>query len=369
MLRKAGRPPGQRHGPEKQIFGHRRYKACDSRENAGIGLAISTLVMTTAYFLVLPNVHMLDLGGPLQILSSVAELGLAPLTVRCVGPHSSVTSFQGPALGRVERLPARLEAGDVVIAVGSKLLDTLTTSTAWHDSAAWLRESFGEGRNGGVQVAAVCTGAFLLGAAGLLDGRLCTTHHAHIKRLRARHPDASVIDNRVFVRDGNVWTSAGVASGIDLALRLVANACGDEAAIAVARDNVVPFRRFGADPQLEPQFSARSHGNPLVHAVQDAISRDLEANVADPRFAQRFAVSVRHLSRLFHEETGLTPKQYQLTLRMARARKLLAASTLPVEAIALKSGFASVQAFRACWNKGEAGTPSAYRQASTRSAE
>lgn len=115
MLRKAGRLPGQRLGPEKQIFGHRRYKACNSRENAGIGLAISTLVMTTAYFLVLPNVHMLDLGGPLQILSSVAELGLAPLTVRCVGPHSSVTSFQGPALGRVERLPARLEAGDVVM--------------------------------------------------------------------------------------------------------------------------------------------------------------------------------------------------------------------------------------------------------------
>lgn len=369
MLRKTGRLPGQRHGPERQIFGHRLHNASHSRENAGTGLAIFVPVMNTVYFLVLPNVHMLDLGGPLQILSSVAELGLAPLTVRCVGPHSSVTSFQGPVLGRVERLPARLDSGDLVIAVGSKLLDTLTASPAWHDTAAWLRETLGDGRNAGVQVAAVCTGAFLLGAAGLLDGRLCTTHHAHIRRLRARHPEASVIDNRVFVRDGNVWTSAGVASGIDLALRLVANAYGDDAAIAVARDNVVPFRRFGADPQLDPQFSARSHGNPLVHAVQDAISRDLEANVADPRFAQRFAVSVRHLSRLFHEETGLTPKQYQLTLRMARARKLLAASTLPVEEIALKSGFASVQAFRACWNKGGAGTPSAYRQASAHSTE
>ncbi|MBP0631787.1 MULTISPECIES: helix-turn-helix domain-containing protein [unclassified Cupriavidus] len=321
--------------------------------------------MTNAYLLVLPKVHMLDLGGPLQILSSVSELGIAPLRVRCAGPHSSVTSFQGPALGQVERLPARVAPGDVVLAIGSKLLDTLTTSPAWRDSAAWLRETFADGRNADVQVGAVCTGAFLLGAAGLLDGRLCTTHHAHTRRLRARHPAASVVDNRVFVRDGNMWTSAGVASGIDLALRLVADAYGDDAAIAVARDNVVPFRRFSGDPQLAPQFRARSHGNALVHAVQDAIARELDANVADPRFADRFAISVRHLSRIFHEETGLTPKQYQLTLRMARARKLLASSSLAVEEIALKSGFASVQAFRACWNKAEPATPSAYRLATT----
>ncbi|WP_354685659.1 helix-turn-helix domain-containing protein [Cupriavidus necator] len=326
-------------------------------------------VMTTACFLVLPNVHMLDLAGPLQILASVSELGIAPLAIRCVGPHSSVASFQGPALGRVERLPARLEPGDLVIAVGSKIQDTLTASPAWHGATAWLRENFAQGRNNGVQVAAVCTGAYLLGAAGLLDGRLCTTHHAHIKRLRARYPAASVIDNRVFVRDGNVWTSAGVASGIDLALMLVADAYGDDAAIAVARDNVVPFRRFGADPRLDPQFSARSHGNPLIHAVQDAIARELEANVASQRFAGRFAISVRHLSRVFHEETGLTPKQYQLTLRMARARKLLASSTLPVEEIALRSGFASVQAFRSCWNKAEPATPTAYRQARAGSAQ
>nr|WP_307163451.1 helix-turn-helix domain-containing protein [Cupriavidus necator] len=317
----------------------------------------------------LPNVHMLDLGGPLQILASVSELGIGPLKVRCVGPHSSVPSFQGPALSQVERLPARLASGDVVLAIGSKLLDTLTRSPAWHDSVNWLKRSFADGRNADVQVAAVCTGAFLLGAAGLLDGRLCTTHHAHTRRLRTRHPAASVIENRVFVRDGNVWTSAGVASGIDLALRLVADAYGDEAAIAVARDNVVPFRRFGGDPQLAPQLRARSHGNPLVHAVQDAISRELDTNVADPRFADRFAISVRHLSRVFHEETGLTPKQYQLTLRMARARKLLASSSLPVEEIALKSGFASVQAFRACWNKAEPATPKAYRQARAGSAE
>ncbi|QEZ44309.1 GlxA family transcriptional regulator [Cupriavidus oxalaticus] len=318
--------------------------------------------MKSAYFLVLPDAHMLDLAGPLQVLSSVAELGIAPVAVQCVGPNSSVRSFQGVALAHVEKLPSRLRSGDAVLVIGSKLQDTLMKSRSWGDTVAWLRHAFVEQQTPDVTVAAICTGAFLLGDAGLLDERLCTTHHHFVKQLRRRHPKASVVDNRVFVRDGNVWTSAGVASGIDLALRLVAHSFGDEAAIRVARENVVPFRRFSNDPDLDPQFQSRSHGNQLIHAVQDAISKDLGVSVSDPRFAHRFAISVRHLSRVFSEETGSTPKQYQLALRMSRARQLLASSTLSVDEIALRCGFASVQAFRHYWNKVEALTPSSFRR-------
>ncbi|WER48190.1 helix-turn-helix domain-containing protein [Cupriavidus sp. WKF15] len=317
--------------------------------------------MRTAYFLMLPGIHMLDLAGPLQILATVAELGLGKLAVRCVGPHSSVQAFQGVELGRVGPLPARLLPGDLVLAIGSKMTDTLTRSPAWRDTADWLRAAACAPDR--PIVAAVCTGAYLLGDAGLLDGRLCTTHYAHVGRLRARHPRASVIDNRIFVSDGNIWTSAGVASGIDMALQLVADVFGDEAAIRVARENVVPFRRFGSDPELDSKFRSRSHGNALVHAVQDAISTDLAVSVSDPSFAQTFATSVRHLSRVFARETGLTPKQYQLALRMDKARRLLEASSLPIDDIAGQCGFASVQAFRSCWNKAEPMTPGEFRHA------
>lgn len=318
--------------------------------------------MATAYFLMLPGIHMLDLAGPLQILSTVAELGIGPLGVRCVGPHSSVQAFQGIELSRVAPLPARLLADDLVLAIGSKMTNTLIRSQGWRDTSEWLRGVAARAKQTPT-IAAVCTGAYLLGDAGLLDGRLCTTHYAHVSRLRARHPRATVLDNRVFVSDGNIWTSAGVASGIDMALQLVADAFGDDAAIRVARENVVPFRRFGGDPELDSKFRSRSHGNALVHAVQDAISTDLSVSVSDPSFAGTFATSVRHLSRVFARETGLTPKQYQLALRMDKARRLLAASSLPVEDIAGQCGFASVQAFRSCWNKVQPMTPGEYRHA------
>ncbi|WP_265920613.1 GlxA family transcriptional regulator [Cupriavidus nantongensis] len=321
--------------------------------------------MRSAYLLVLPGVHMLDLAGPLQVLSTVSELGIGQLSVQCVGPVANVQAFQRVALGRIEALPARVNGQDLVVVIGSKLQTSLMASQPWRDAAAWLRRMFTGSKTPDTTIAAVCTGAFLLGDAGLLDGRLCTTHHAFVRRLRARLPHASVVDNRVFVCDGNVWTSAGVASGIDMALRLVAEIFGDEAAIRVARENVVPFRRFSDDPRLDPQYQSRSHGNQLIHAVQDAISRNLEASVSDPRFAQGFAISVRHLSRMFLEETGLTPKQYQLALRMARARKLLTASNLSVEAISSKSGFSSVQAFRNCWDKIESMPPSQYRKSNS----
>lgn len=325
--------------------------------------------MKSAHFLVLPGVHILDLAGPLQVLSTVQELGIAPLAVGCIGPHSSVRAFENVLLGEVAPLPARVDTGDVVLVIGSKLQPGLPASAAWRDAAAWLRRVARPDGAARPTMAAVCTGAFLLGDAGLLDGRSCTTHHSLLGRLRKNYPRADVLDNRVFVRDGPVWSSAGVASGIDLALNLVAQHFGDEAALRVARENVVPFRRFSADPELAPQFRTRSHANPLIHAVQDAMGRDLSLVLSDPGFAQGFCVSTRHLGRLFTQELGMSPKRYQLSLRMARARELLASSNLSIDAIAGHCGFGSVQAFRAQWSKTTRLAPSAFRQQHRRIAE
>jgi len=251
--------------------------------------------------------------------------------------------------------------------IGSKLQPALMASADWHEAVRWLRQAMAVAAERPPTIAAVCTGAFLLGDAGLLDGRSCTTHHTLQARLRSRFPAAEVLDNRVFVRDGPIWTSAGVASGMDLALNLVAQHFGDEAAIQVARENVVPFRRFSGDPELAPQFRSRSHANQLIHAVQDAIGKDLGASLSDPTFARRFCVSTRHLGRLFSQELGMSPKHYQLGLRIARARTLLASSSLSVEEIAAHCGFGSVQAFRVQWDKAVHTPPSEYRRLSRRS--
>ena len=143
--------------------------------------------MKHAYFLVLPNTHVLDLAGPLQLVATLKELGLADVGVECIGPLSAVRTFQNAMLSEVHPLPARLRPGAVLFVIGSKLDATLTASRPWLDAAAWLRERTAQ-EEPGLLVCGVCTGTFLLAQAGLLDGRLCTTHHRFIQQLKRRYP-------------------------------------------------------------------------------------------------------------------------------------------------------------------------------------
>lgn len=318
-------------------------------------------MINRAFFLVLPRVHMLDLAGPLQVMSTLEELGIAGVSIQCIGPENQVNAFQKVALGQVAPLPEKLTAEDVLFVVGSKLDDELLRSPAWKTSAQWLRKQFLEYRVP-AQVAAICTGTFLLGEAGLLDGRLCTTHHQFVQQLRRGFPMAQVVDNRVCVQDGKIWTSAGVASGIDLALQLIANSFGDHIAIQVARENVVHFRRFGNDPDLAVKFRYRAHGNQLVHTMQDEISNNLSRAWTCEALARKSGFSSRHLARVFKAETGITMKRYQMELRMDLARRLITGSTLTLERIAERCGFSSMQAFRSNWNKVESVPPSQLRQ-------
>lgn len=304
--------------------------------------------MRHAYFLVLPDTHVLDLAGPLQIMATLKELGLANVGVECIGPTSVVRTFQTAVLTDVRPLPARLAPDAALFVVGGKLSASVMNSRQWLEAARWLRESV-ERSGARLQVCGVCTGAFLLAQAGLLDGRLCTTHHRFIADLRRRFPAVHVSESRVFVRDRNVWTSAGVISGVDLALHLVAHVFGEDAAVRVARENVVNFKRFSGDPELSAIMRYRGHCNERVHTVQDAIANDLAANPGGEELARLAGCSSRHLARIFAAETGITVKKYQIALRMDLAHRLLRESTLSLERIAERCGFASVQAFRANW--------------------
>jgi transcriptional regulator GlxA family with amidase domain len=318
--------------------------------------------MRRVLFVVPPQVHMLDLSGPLQVLGSVTELGVAPLSLRVIGPQPQPVSFQGVRLTDVEPLPARLNLGDVVVVIGCKLARGARPSSQQQPVVDWL-SCVAAPMRGQITVASVCTGALLLAEAGLLNGRDCTTHHDYLATLQRRHPLARVLARRVLVDDGDLVTSAGVSAGIDLALHLVARHFGPAAAIRVARDNVVAFRRLNADPELDARLQYRAHDYAVVHAIQDDLSAHPESREPYAALATRFGLSYRHLARLFQQATGVTLKHYQQQLRLAMAERLLRDSDWPIERITERCGFASPQAFRTAWRQERDVSPRAWRSA------
>lgn len=312
--------------------------------------------MKRVFFVILPNVHLLDLAGPLQVIATLAELGLAPVATHCVSPQPSVNAFQGVRVVDLQPLPSSLLEGDVLFMIGSKLTDPLNRSPEWLETVAWLGDVVARAP-GSIRVCSVCTGSFPLAEAGLLDGRLSTTHHSFLGQFKRRFPRIHVTENRVLVRDGRFMTSAGVTSGIDLALALIEEFFGSAVALRVARENVVHFRRFSNDPQLSTALRYRSHGNQLIHDVQDRIGDNLAQPAICRELAAQVGVGERHLMRLFQAETGISIKQYQLELRMDLAERLIVESSLPLEDLVERCGFSSMQAFRANWNKRTRITP------------
>lgn len=202
--------------------------------------------MRTLWFLLLPGTHILDLGGPLQIMASLEELKLAPINVRCIAASQQVGSFQGVTLSGLHPLPERLAAQDVLFVVGNKLSAIPGETALMTATAQWLAQVVRHTPD--VTLCSICTGAFLLGEAGLLDGRECTTHHRYVDLLQARYPKAKVLENRLFVEDHGVFTSAGVSSGTDLALHIVSLQFGKAAANHVGRGDAHQYVGRLLDP-------------------------------------------------------------------------------------------------------------------------
>jgi transcriptional regulator GlxA family with amidase domain len=196
------------------------------------------------------------------------------------------------------------------------------------------------------RLASVCTGAFMLAAAGLLDGRRATTHWAHCPDLAQRHPKVRVEADPIYVRDGKVWTSAGVTAGIDLALALVEEDLGREVATAVARELVVFVRRAGGQSQFSAQLSVQAADHQPIRELQAFIVEHPDADLALPALARRAAMSLRHFSRVFRAQVGVTPASYIEGVRLETARRLLETTGLPVDAVAASAGFGTPESLR-----------------------
>lgn len=306
--------------------------------------------------LLLPQVNLLDLAGPAQVFHSANTLS-ARYRVEFCSLTPIVPTAQGLNLANLAALP-ELNPPDRLIIPG---LDLDAEHPEKHHLPEAIREWLQRQAARGVHIASVCTGAFVLGEAGLLDGKRCTTHWFALDILQARYPHAQVLNSALFVHDQNITTSAGIASGIDMALDLVAQDYGPLFTAQVARYLVVYLRRNGTQPQHSIYLEYRTHFHTGVHAAQDYLINNLSRIVPLAELAENAAMSVRNLTRAFKEATGLSPLQYHQRLRLAFAANLLGSSNLSVEEIALQAGFEDVRHFRRLWQREFGSPPSTLR--------
>jgi transcriptional regulator GlxA family with amidase domain len=290
-------------------------------------------------FVLVPRLHLLDLAGAAQVFSTAADFG-HDYRLAYVAEQPEVRTHQGVTLRAETEWPA-LTAGDLVVVPGWR---SPHLPGAGPLDPATLARLAGHHAAGGT-VASVCAGADALGRAGLLNGRRCTTHHDVQDELARRYPAATVVRDVLYVADDRVVTSAGIASGIDLALHLVAVRHGPAVAAQVARQMVVYARRNGDEHQASAMLRHRAHVSDAVHRVQDRIDASFAEPLPLTDLARRAGVSERTLTRRFEAATGQTPLRYQQLLRLERAEYLIGHGST-VETAARAVGFSDARMLR-----------------------
>jgi transcriptional regulator GlxA family with amidase domain len=302
---------------------------------------------------VFDRVQSLDVTGPLEVFTAASRLaGDDAYRVELVGTSATTTSglTLGPLLA-----PAALRGPlDTLLVAGGE-----GTREAEHDVdlVPWIARTAPRAR----RVASVCSGAFLLARAGLLDGRRATTHWAWCDALARRHPMVRVEPDPIFVRDGDVWTSAGVTAGMDLALALVEEDHGPELALAVARQLVLFVRRPGGQAQFSAQLAAQAADLAPLRELQGWIAEHPEADLSVAALASRAHMSPRNFARAFAREVGTTPAAYVEAVRVEQARARLEATGASLASVARACGFGSGETMRRAFHRRLGVAPAEYR--------
>ena len=303
--------------------------------------------------IVFDGLQALDALGPAEVFSQATRIADPGYDVQLVGT-GPVTTTSGFTVGPVAALT---EAGgplDTLMVAGG-----LGVTDAEHDEAlvAWVRDAAQRSR----RVTSDCTGACLLARAGLLDGRRATTHWAYCDRLARRHPLVIVDPDPIFVRDGDVATSAGVTAGMDLALALVEEDHGPDVAMEVARRLVLFARRPGGQAQFSVQLAAPAAPAGPVRELQDWIAEHLGNDLSAAALARHAHVSQRTLARAFARELRTTPAAYVESARVERARGLLETGDRPLAAVARACGFGTAETMRRAFHRRLGVSPADYR--------
>jgi transcriptional regulator GlxA family with amidase domain len=321
---------------------------------------IARVIEVLAY----PAVQLLDVTGPLQVFATANEQvaqagGVAPYLLRVVAKGGKrdradrgVTASAGLGIA-AGPLPRMRTAVDTLLIAGGPGVEAASADA---ELVEWVRQRAKKAR----RVASVCTGAFLLAASGALDGRRAATHWSVCEELARRFPAVKVEADPIFVRDGAVWTSAGVTAGIDLALALVEQDLGRTVALAVARYLVVFLKRPGGQAQFSEALSLQSAEDEFG-ALHDWIGKHLGDDISLPRLADQAGMSERSFSRHYAEATGQTPARAVERLRVEAARRLLSETRQPVKRISQRCGFGSEETMRRSFLRVLAATPQDYR--------
>ncbi len=314
--------------------------------------------MKRVIFAVSPGVEILDLAGPMQVFHEAAVGGASHRMIFAAESERLDTEQRLGLCGLVP-LPHDIDEHDLVIVPGSAALRkaVLRRDRSLRPLLDWLRTAY----ETGAMLTSVCVGAFALAAAGLLDNRSATTHWKRVDELQRAFPRVHVEPNRLFVIDGRIATSAGVASGVDLALALVERAHGSRIAAIAARELVVTARRPGTHEQLSPYFALRDHTFAEVHVAQDWLIEHAVEPFTLASLAAIAGVSERTLTRQFRAATGGSVKSYATALRLEQARTLLADRRLSVETVAERCGFADARQLRRLWRAHFTNSPSQNR--------
>jgi transcriptional regulator GlxA family with amidase domain len=313
------------------------------------------------FFLLLPGSLILDWAGPAEAFRIANQLlaasGRPPrFALRYIGPQAHAATSVGLQVSGVEPLPEHLPPGSWLVLVGMPGSHFDASQRDAREAVRWLR-SIAPGHDG-VRLVTICAGALLAAHAGLLRGRRATTHHQHLDELRGVAGDCEVVANRVFVVDEHVASSAGVTTGIDLALHLIAQECGAALASQAAQTMVVALRRGPQDPELSPFLAFRNHMHPALHKVQDAVTTEPQREWTVPRMADVGHTSPRHLTRLFLDHAGTAPLQYLRRIRLAVAQAALESGRNVTQAAEM-AGFSSDTQLRRAWRQfGLGGRPS-----------
>jgi transcriptional regulator GlxA family with amidase domain len=305
-----------------------------------------------------PPVDELDLVGPLQVFNSVNRLAGRPIyTIEVVTTADRLT-VEGE--GGVLTFMARHHFNMVEGVSDSVLVVCGLSTRSLRDRAlsAWLTRMAAEVR----RLGAVCVGVFLLAEAGLLNGRRATTHWKFGRELAARYPGVRVEHDPLWVKDGNIYTSAGISAGIDLALAWVEEDCGAGLAHEAARELVLFLRRPGGQPQVSISLASQASEMASIRELQIWIAEHLETRLSVEDLAERMAMSVRNFERVFTREVGTTPSQYVLQMRVEAARRQLERTDGGLKHVAAAAGFGSADVMRRAFVRLLGITPRRYRE-------
>jgi transcriptional regulator GlxA family with amidase domain len=310
------------------------------------------------WFLVVPRTGLQNFAGPSEVLGIANDvLGRTAYDIELVGPTAPVVRTRhGIVVSGVRTLPksgARLP--DIALVAGAPVLSPPGVDD---ELVPWLRKYHRRIPT----LVSICTGAFVLAKAGVLDGRRATTHWLYLDELRSRFPAVNVVDQGIFVNDGNVWTSAGATAGIDLTLALLEQEHGQRVAMAVAKRLVLFLRRSGNQAQFSSALQRQEKEPPKLRDVSTYVLEHIDEPLSVQRIAEGVGMSVRTLSRWCREHLGESPAELVRRLRIDEARRLLEETSLPLKDVTERTGLGDASTMWRVFTQLLGVTPAAYRE-------